>query len=150
MKNETPVRPLQKGEIAPDFVSSQPDGEELALYDLKGNYVLLSFWAGWSRLSREENVTLREAYEKYQHQPFRILQVSLDEEKNSWTEAILEDELIWDHVSDLMRWESGVVDLYRIEKIPSTLLIDPSGRIIETDLFGNRLLETLEAIFMKR
>ena len=55
LNDEDQVRPVQKGEIAPDFVSSRTDGSQLALSDLKGNYVLLSFWAGWSRLSRDEN-----------------------------------------------------------------------------------------------
>ncbi len=147
INNDNQVRPLQRGEIAPDFVSSRPDGTELALSDLKGNYVLLSFWAGWSRLSRDENRTLKAAYKKYKQQPFRILQVSLDDDMDVWTEAIREDELKWDHVSDLMRWESLVVDMYRVEKIPSNVLIDPEGRIVETDLLGDRLLEKLDSIF---
>jgi len=149
IKNDNQHPPLQKGEIAPDFVSSQPDGNELALSDLKGNYVLLSFWAGWSRLSRDENRTLKAAYEKYKQQPFRILQVSLDDDMDIWTKAISEDGLKWDHVSDLNRWESVVVDIYRVEKIPSNVLIDPEGRIMETDLLGDRLLEKLESIFIK-
>lgn len=144
---EDPVPVLRKGEIAPDFVSSQPDGEEMALSDLRGNYVLLSFWAGWSKLSRDENMYLKKAHQLYGDKQFRILQVSLDHEREVWLRAIREDGLAWDHVSDLMRWESPVADLYHLEKIPSNVLIDPEGRIIATDLFGNRLLERLNTLF---
>lgn len=147
LARENPVQQLREGEIAPDFVSSQPDGNEMALSDLQGNYVLLSFWAGWSKLSRDEHVTLKQAHELYREQPFRILQVSLDSEREVWLQAIEEDQLDWDHVSDLSRWESPVVDLYRLEKIPSNVLIDPAGRIITTDLFGNQLLERLNTLF---
>lgn len=147
LARKNPVMQLPEGEIAPDFVSSQPDGKEMALSDLRGNYVLLSFWAGWSKLSRDENVTLKKAYIRYREQPFRILQVSLDSEREVWLRAIEEDQLDWDHVSDLSRWESPVADLYRLEKIPSNVLIDPAGRIIATDLFGNRLLERLNTLF---
>jgi peroxiredoxin len=143
----THFQSIQPGEIAPDFVSSRPDGSELALSDLRGNYVLVSFWAGWSQLSREENAILKEAARKYREYPFKILQVSLDENRDVWTGAILQDSLEWDHVSDLLRWDSPVVNLYQAEKIPSNVLVDPAGRVVDTDLLGDRLLEKLESIF---
>ncbi len=147
LTNEEHSGKLQKREIAPDFVSSRPDGSELALSDLKGEYVLISFWAGWSSLSREENLTLKRAMETYRDSRFRILQISLDEDRELWTGIIQEDQLDWDHVCDLKRWETPVVDLYHVERIPSNVLIDPEGRIVETDLFGERLLEKLEILF---
>jgi peroxiredoxin len=136
-----------KGEIAPDFVSSRPDGQKMALSDLQGNYVVLGFWAGWSHLSREENSFLKKANELYREHPFRILQVSMDDDREIWQTAIREDALEWDHVSDLKRWETVVADLYQLDRIPSNVLIDPDGRILEKDLFGERLLEELQTIF---
>ncbi len=144
LNSEHPVRGIQKGEIAPDFVSSRPDGTELSLSDLKGNYVLLGFWAGWSGLSREENVTLKKAVERYGEKNFRILQVSVDDDRDTWTEAITEDDLNWEHVSDLMRWNTPVVDIYHVEKIPYNVIIDPTGRVVAMDIYGEKLLSTLD------
>ena len=138
---------LQKGKIAPDFVSSRPDGSQMALSELKGSYVLLNFWAGWSHLSRKENAVLREAMDSFASQNLRILQVSLDEKRDLWLQAIEEDQLNWDHVSDLKRWECPAVDLYRVDKVPFHVLIDPSGRILETNIFGEELLNKLENLF---
>lgn len=135
------------GEIAPDFVSSRPDGSQLALSDLRGDYILLSFWAGWSSLSREENQYLSEIWENMASFPFKILQVSFDGDRESWTSAIDEDELTWYHVSDLLRWESAIADLYAVEKIPSNYLIDPEGKIIARDLFGSELLELIKNLY---
>jgi len=137
---------LKKGEIAPDFVSSRPDGSALALSSLRGNFVLLDFWASWSNLCREENATLLKAWEQFGKMNFRILQVSVDDSKTAWTVAIEEDGLVWDHVSDLKRWETPVVELYGVEKIPFNVLIDPSGKIVETDLYGEQLLSKLDQI----
>ncbi|MEN8230362.1 MAG: thioredoxin-like domain-containing protein [Bacteroidota bacterium] len=147
LSGEEQAKEFQKGDIPPDFVSSRIDGSQLALSDLKGNYVLLSFWAGWSRMSRDENSTLKRAQVMFGEQPFRILQVSFDDNREIWLGAIKEDGLDWDHVSELSRWETPLADLYHVEKIPSNLLLDPSGRIVETDLFGERLLEKLTIIF---
>ena len=137
---------LKKGEIAPDFVSSRPDGSKMALSSLRGNFVLLDFWASWSNLCREENATLLKAWEQFGKMNFRILQVSVDDSKTAWTVAIEEDGLVWDHVSDLKRWETPVVELYGVEKIPFNVLIDPSGKIVETDLYGEQLLSKLDQI----
>lgn len=144
MNSDPEVREIQRGEIAPDFVSSRPDGSELALSDLKGNYVLLGFWAGWSGLSREENATLKKAAERYREKSFRILQVSLDDDRDTWTGSITEDGLEWEHVSDLMRWDSPVAAIYEVEKIPYNVIIDPNGRVVATDLYGEKLLNTLD------
>jgi peroxiredoxin len=147
MGQDEHLQSLQQGEIAPDFVSSRPDGSQLALSDLKGNYVLVSFWAGWSALSREENVFLKKAFQTYSGHPFKILQVSLDDSLEDWTGAIVADGLEWEQVSDLQRWDSPVADLYRVEKIPSNVLVDPFGRVVDKDLLGERLLVVLESIF---
>lgn len=135
---------LQKGEIAPDFVSSRPDGSQMALSDLRGNFVLLGFWASWSNLCREENRTLVKARERFEEMNFRILHVSVDDNKAAWTGAIEEDGLDWDHVSDLKRWETPVVELYGVEKIPFNMIIDPAGKIVETNLYGEQLLSKLD------
>ncbi len=137
------------GEIAPDFVSSTPDGSKMALSELRGNYVLLSFWAGWSKLSREENAILRNAWATFGHMPFRILQVSFDGDEEVWLNAVEQDTLDWYHLSELRRWETVVADLYHIEKIPANYLIDPAGNIVGVDLFGTELMDELERIFSK-
>ena len=116
----------------------------MALSDLKGKYVLLSFWASWSKLCREENKILTRALERFGDLNFRILQVSVDDNKAAWTLAIDTDRLNWDHVSDLNRWETPLVDLYGVEKIPFNVIIDPSGKIIEKDLYGEQLLSKLD------
>jgi len=142
--SEPSAQGIQKGDIAPDFVSSRPDGRDLALSDLRGNYVLLEFWAGWSSLSREENTTLKRAMNRHKGKNFKILQVSVDDDRESWTQAIAEDALEWDHVSDLKRWETPVVNIYQVEKIPYSVVIDPSGRVVATDLYGEQILSTLD------
>ena len=147
-KKDQAYRPAL-GKIAPDFVSSRPDGSQIALSDYRGNYVLLSFWAGWSIPSRDENKYLVDAWEQYKQLNFRILQISFDNERRSWTEAIELDGLSWDHVSDLRRWESPVADLFQVEKIPSNYLIDPEGRVIAQDLFGRELINKLDNLYSK-
>ena len=51
----------------------------------------------------------------------------------------MQDKLTWNHVSDLMYWNSPVVALYKINGIPYNILVDPDGKIIAEKLFGEAL-----------
>jgi hypothetical protein len=74
-----------------------------------------------------------------------VYSVSFDKDKKSWIQAIETDALSWDyHVSELKGWESQTASLYKIRSIPSNLLIDGKGIILEKNLRGEQLLETLQ------
>ena len=75
--------------------------------------------------------------------------VSLDEDKSAWLEAIKEDNLNWKHISDLKGWKSEASGLYGVEGIPYNVLVDPSGKIIATELRGDALDAFLTKLFNK-
>jgi hypothetical protein len=60
--------------------------------------------------------------------------------------AISDDQLFWNHASDLQYWNSVVVPLYAIEGIPFNVLLDPNGMVIAKDLRGEDLHKKLEEI----
>lgn len=133
---------------APDIALRDPDRKTRKLSDLRGKYVLIDFWASWCNPCRMENPNVVRLYKKYQNKNFDIFSVSLDNDKNRWVKAIAADGLIWkNHVSDLKGWESSVVPLYSVKGIPHTVLIDPEGKIIETNLRGERLEQKLKELF---
>jgi thiol-disulfide isomerase/thioredoxin len=139
---------LGSGAIAPEISLPDPDGDTIHLSSLRGNYVLLDFWAAWCGPCREENPHLLNVYNKYNSKGFDIYQVSLDRTREAWLRGITEDNLnSWSHVSDLQFWSSVVVPLYRIEGIPANYLLDPEGRIIARNLRGAELGNALEEIF---
>jgi thioredoxin-like negative regulator of GroEL len=56
--------------------------------------------------------------------------------------------LVWpNHVSDLGGWKSKVAQLYGVQSIPFTVLLDKEGRVIATNLRGAALEQTLQQIF---
>jgi len=142
------------GEPAPDFTLAGVDGNPISLSSLKGNIVLIDFWASWCRPCRAENPNVVKAYNKYHNKGFEVFSVSLDgmpqqqNAKQDWLTAIEKDGLIWkNHVSDLKGWQSAVVPMYGIQGIPFTLLIDKEGKIIGKNLRGEELENKLASIF---
>ncbi|MEO7523763.1 MAG: TlpA disulfide reductase family protein [Ferruginibacter sp.] len=132
------------GSMAPELTMNDVDGNPFSLSELKGKYVLVDFWASWCGPCRGENPNVVAAYNKYKDKNFTILGVSLDENKASWLKAIKADGLAWKQVSDLKQWNSAAVPLYGFDGIPYNVLIDPTGKIIATELRGEALLSKLE------
>jgi len=130
-----------------DFTMEDAKGGKVSLSDYEGKVVLLEFWASWCGPCRQENPNLVKTYEKYHPKGFEVLGVSLDQFKSSWIDAIEKDVLPWKHVSDLNGWKNEVALIYGVSGIPDNFLIDAEGKIIKTNLRGEKLDTVLEEIF---
>ncbi|MFA6262025.1 MAG: TlpA disulfide reductase family protein [Bacteroidia bacterium] len=138
------LRRTAEGQAAPDIVLPDPYGKTIALSALRGKYILVDFWASWCRPCREESPNLVKLYNRFKTYGFDILSVSLDDNREAWTKAINDDGLLWNHVSDLKKWNSSVVEQYSIEGIPFTLLLNKDGLIIGKNLRGEALSKRVE------
>ena len=140
-------RSVEVGRIAPDITQSTPEGKQLSLSSLRGQYVLIDFWASWCGPCRRENPNVVSIYKKYKNDGFTILGVSYDSDKSKWQKAISDDNLEWNQVSDLQAWQNSTSDQYGIKAIPSNVLIDKDGKIIAKNIFGKKLKKELSKIF---
>ena len=136
----------QVGDVAPDFTLNDVNDKPFSLSSLKGKFVLVDFWASWCGPCRGENPYVVAAFNKYKDKNFTILGVSLDEDKAAWIQAIKDDHLSWQQVSDLKGMNSPVGSLYGINGIPYNVLIDPAGKIIASSLRENLLDQKLSQV----
>jgi peroxiredoxin len=136
---------------APEISLPTPEGDTINLSSTRGNIVLLDFWASWCSPCRTENPNLVKAYNLWHRQGFEIYQVSLDKTREEWIKGIKDDHLEkWIHVSDVKYWNSPVVTTYRIESIPANFLLDREGRIIASNLRGEKLQTKLAELFKNK
>ncbi|MCX6273210.1 MAG: TlpA disulfide reductase family protein [Bacteroidetes bacterium] len=140
-------RKVGVGSIAPDIVMPNPEGQEVKLSSLRGKIVLIDFWASWCGPCRKENPNVVAMYNKYHEKGFEVFGVSLDRDGAKWKEAIKNDGLVWNQVSDLLYWKSAAALLYGVGAIPCTFLLDKEGRIIGKKLRGETLEKKLQELF---
>lgn len=131
-----------------DFTQNDADGNPVTasnvIAESRTRYVLIDFWASWCGPCMSELPYLKEAYAQYSPKGFEIIGVSLDQERESWIDAIKENEMNWIHVSDLNYWNNEVARLYNINSIPANFLVDcETGIILAKGLRGNALVRKL-------
>jgi thiol-disulfide isomerase/thioredoxin len=100
---------------------------------------LLDFWAAWCSPCRAENPNVVTVYNDFNAKGFTVFGVSLDRDKDAWLKAIADDKLAWTQVSDLAYWQNAAAQTYAIQSIPSSLLVDQTGKIIAKNKRGDEL-----------
>ena len=142
----TVLNGLAIGKKAPDFAENNPEGKLVRLSENLNGYTLIDFWASWCGPCRKENPNVVAAYKEFHDKGFNIIGVSLDKKKENWIKAIKDDNLDWQHVSDLKFWNSEIAKLYGVRAIPGNYLIDSKGIIVAKNLEGEELKTTLKTL----
>ena len=131
----------------PELTGSDMYGHEVTLSSLEGNVILVDFWSAEAGNSNAFNAELKEIYEEYESEGFRVYQVSADTSKAAWITAVQEQRLPWISVCDFKGESSPMLRAYNVRKLPSNYLIDRKGNIIGKDLYSSALERKLAKIF---
>ena len=143
--NAQPGQGMQAKEIALPGVT----GDTLRLSSLKGKVVLLDFWASWCGPCRVSNKNLVKLYPKFKSKGFEIFAVSFDDDKGKWQKAIKQDKIKWLQVNEGGGWEAKTAQVWNINAIPTSYLIDKDGTLIGMDLTEKQLEKALKELIGK-
>jgi peroxiredoxin len=137
-------RNLRVGTKFPDFHERDLQGKPLTLARYRGQIVLIEFWATWCEVCLGELPALVETYRLYRDRGFEVVGVSLDTDLKKLAALVAEKEIPWPQFSDGKGWENKLAVKYGVNRIPTTYLLDRSGRILGKNLSGKALRAEVE------
>ncbi len=131
------------GQPAPDFRVRDLGGAPISLADFRGRYVLLDFWATWCEPCLADRPALRLAYDAHQADRLTVISVSLDDTADVARNLVRQRDWPWRQIHAATAG-SDLVDLFRVEQLPASVLIGPDGTILRLDLKGKPLKNLLD------
>jgi len=111
---------------APDFTLKSNSGDNLKLSELRGEVVLINFWASWCGPCRQEMPILSELHDKYKDMGFTVLGVNVEGNSAQARKLLKEIPVSFPVLFDN---DSTVSREYDVVAMPSTVLVDRSGNV---------------------
>jgi peroxiredoxin len=121
-----PVVAGSAGGPAPAFTLAARNGAEVSLAQYKGQVVMINFWASWCGPCRQEMPLLESIYHKYGKMGFTLLGVNVEPDSQAANEWLKQTPVSFPILYDK---DSKVSKLYDVAGMPSTVIIDRSGKL---------------------
>ena len=118
--------PLFAAEAAKDFTLKSRDGKNLRLAEMRGQVVMLNFWASWCGPCRQEMPILEQLNNKYKKLGFTVWGVNVDEDP-ALAEKLLKETNVTFPI--LLDSKSTVSELYGVDAMPTTVMVDRDGNV---------------------
>ena len=134
-------RSLAVGTVFPEFTETNLLGQRLAVRDFRGKIVLVDFWATWCVPCMLELPSVQRTYARYHGSGFKVIGISLDQDRDKLTAFLKEREIPWAQYNDGKFWDTKLVVQYGVEAIPATYLLDRNGKILAVNPRGAQLEE---------
>ncbi|MDV2580729.1 redoxin domain-containing protein [Alkalibacillus haloalkaliphilus] len=123
---ENRMNPDFNEEVAPNFTLNTINGDNITLDDLRGQAVLVNFWASWCQPCLNEMPAIQSIYNTYGDSGLEVLAVNIGESRNTVEDFRTQFPELEFH---LLLEDDIVADQYMIINLPTTYFINPDGTI---------------------
>jgi thiol-disulfide isomerase/thioredoxin len=139
------LRHLSVGQPALEIDGQDAEGDRFKLSDYRGKVVVLTFSGNWCGPCRGMYPEERKLVERLRGEPFALLSVNTDEDRQTLRKSIKEGEITW-----RCWWDGGTDGPIRkswgIDSFPTVLVLDKEGVIRFKGVRGERLDKAVEAL----
>lgn len=123
----------RKGYLAPDWALESLNGQRLTLSGLRGQVVILNFWATWCPPCRSEMPAIEQVYRTYHDQGLTVIAINVQEAQEQIQAFVEEMGLTFPVLADR---DGSVSTRYRVTSLPTTFVVDRAGVIREVTVGG--------------
>ena len=139
---------LKEGEQSPEITLPNAKDSLVNLSSYRGKIVLVDFWASWCGPCRTANPKVVKLYDKYKGEGFEVFGVALDAKKADWLRAVSRDKIKYTQVIDKDAWNSKFAETFGVNQIPTSFLLDKTGKIVAVDLEGDELEQRIKQLLL--
>ncbi|GIN89490.1 thiol-disulfide oxidoreductase ResA [Siminovitchia terrae] len=137
---------VSAGDMAPDFVLEDLNGDKHQLSSYKGKGVFLNFWGTWCKPCEREMPYMNNQYKEFKDQGVEILAVNVGEPEFQINKFVKKHGLDFPVLKDKSK---DIMNMYGVFNLPATLLVNPEGKVIkveEGELTEQKIREMMESI----
>ena len=125
---------LTSGSPSPKFSNYENfNGGTTSLDDFKGKVTYIDIWATWCLPCRREIPALKELEKKFHGKDVAFVSISIDQNKDEWKEFVKSEDLKGVQLFAENAFESQFIQDYGIRQIPTFIIIDKEGKIVNAD-----------------
>jgi len=112
--------------IAPDFSLTSFDGQTITLSQLRGQVIVINFWASWCPPCRQEAPYLERTWRKYKDRGVTFIGVNWVDTQKEAIAYLAEFNITYFNGVDV---GTRIAQAYRIQGIPETFFVDKTGKL---------------------
>jgi thiol-disulfide isomerase/thioredoxin len=120
------------------------DSRDFSLDSLRGKAVLIHYWATWCEPCKQDMQLLKKLQAKYARQGFTLVGVNLDSDRNTALSFLRSTTLPWPHLYESGGLESRLAQEMGILTLPTMILVDKQGKVINRNIHAAELDEELQ------
>ncbi|MBE9484787.1 MAG: redoxin domain-containing protein, partial [Bacteroidetes bacterium] len=140
------LRKLAIGNIAPDIVIENAQGEKLNLAGIDSELTVILFWASWCPHCNQMIPGLKRLYQEGDVPDFEILAISIDTSATDYMQALAVQQTAWINYAELNGWDSKAVVDYSIYATPTMFILDRNRKILGRPVSVSDLRYELEKL----
>lgn len=123
------------------------DGRAFDLASFRGHTVVVHYWATWCEPCKQDMVKLKELQAKFAKQKFYVIGVNLDNSREEAAEHVRAARITWPQLHEEGGLESRYATELGIFTLPSMILIDANGKVVNRSIHAAELDAELGKIF---
>ena len=143
------VRKMSIGKTFPYTALKDTKGGTVSTSTFRDIPTVVTWWTSYDPASLKEMKNLKEIYTKYNDKKLRMVNISLDIDKDRWKKRIEADTLEWMQLIQPEEWNASSVRNLGISRIPYTVIIDKAGRLEKVGLEGAGLKKYIDEMISR-